>query len=304
MANYKQYQRSTYAPKPPRKIRVVRILLLGFILVVLYFIGRALFSTPTSVESNLPDTAPVANSNENSNTSQTANTNGLVNTDANTNINTNTDNSSHVPTSFTVSDDCTAIFSRGSGDQVVLTFNIGTAAEGEIQSVLESLTGAGVPADFFARGDVAEENPDLITQVSQASFPIYNLSYSHPRFTELTAAETAEELSRADAAISEATGISTKPFFRPPYGAVDDEVLSAVQESGYCPVTWTIDALDWSSDYTAEQSLERVLDNAGPGAIILMQASNAITAAIVPDLISAFQEQGYQIVSLDTLLSS
>jgi len=141
---------------------------------------------------------------------------------------------------------------------------------------------------------VAENNPDLINKISSAGFSIYNLSYNHPRFNDLPTSGMTEQLEKAEAAISQRTNKTTKPFFRPPYGEADEDVVTAV--------TSAVDAHDWSTEYTAEQSKERVLTNIGNGSIVLMQAANATTAEILSDVISQLKSQGYEIVNLNTLL--
>ncbi len=245
-----------------------------------------------------------------SNTNTTEDVNGNTNedttdaedTNANTNANVNVDTSS--ADSFDI-DTCAKVYSRGSAAEkrVSLTFNVGTTKQGDIDKVLSTLTNAGVKADFFARGDVAEEAPDLIKKISDAGFPVYNLSYSHPHFSDLPETGMSEQLEKAESAISQITGKTTKPFFRPPYGDADEDVLSVASSEGYCPITWTVDALDWSTEYTPEQSKERVMSNITNGTIVLMQAANATTAEIVPGIITDLQSQGYEIVDLDTLVA-
>ncbi len=288
-------------------MRIGRILIILAILFVLYLIGRAIFGSSGTTPLNLQTAdEPNANTNFNTNVSTDANlngnTNGNVNAATNANSNANANTSTNT-TGFSTAD-CTKTFSRGSADQkrITLTFNVGTSKEGQIQKVLDSLKNTSTAAAFFARGDVAENNPDLINKIDQAGFPIYNFSYNHPYFTDLPPSGIAEQLEKAESAISQRTGKTTKPFFRPPYGSIDDDVFAAVKEAGYCSVTWTIDALDWSSDSTDESSKERVLTNATNGAIILMQASNAITADIVSSLITELQAKGFTLVDLTTLL--
>ncbi len=305
MANYRRYQ--GYKPKRSLASRfsLGKALLIVGIIIVVYLIGRALFSPAPSLESNVPEPSNtnVAPSEEmiDENSNNAANSN--QNSNASTNTASNTNSVAEQSVAFSA-EDCEATVSSGDGSskQISLTFNVGTTKEGDVQKVLEALTSTDTPADFFARGDVAEENPDLIKTIAEAGFSIYNLSYDHPRFTDLTAGAMEEQLEQADGAISAQTGKSTKPFFRPPYGASDETVVATVTEAGYCPITWTVDALDWSSDYSASDSKERVISSLRNGAIVLMQASNAITAEIVPQVITEAEGQGYSIVPLDTLL--
>jgi len=301
---YQKYQKSSNF-KGNKALKYTVFIAIG---VVVFFILKALFGTSTEVTIKYPDdlnptvetetTTEGENSNENINN---ANDNSNSNENSNTNINVNVDSS--VAEAFDISN-CDRVYSRGSASakEVTLTFNVGTTKEGDIDKLLTSLKDSGTTADFFARGDVAEENRDLIKKISNAGFPVYNLSYDHQRFNSLSADSIAEQLADAESAISQTTGKSTKPFFRPPYGEANDAVVSAVTEEGYCPITWTVDALDWSTDYTDEASKERVISNISNGAIILMQAANSTTATIVPQIITELKESGYSFVNLTDLL--
>lgn len=296
MPNYQQYQRYKRQPEGSG-FKFGKILVILAIIFVIYLIGRAIWGGSGELESTLPaenTSTEVVDEETNTNT----NVNAEEETNTNTNVNTATAGSFDLET-------CTRVYSRGGSDekQVSLTFNVGTAKEGEIQKVLDTLSNTSTPADFFARGDVAEENPDLINKISGGGFSVYNLSYNHPHFNDLPESGVTEQLTKAEEAISQRTNKTTKPFFRPPYGEADEDVLAAVSAAGYCPVTWTVDAMDWSTAYTTEQSKERVLSNVANGAIVLMQASNSTTADILPSVISQLKEQGYNIVNLDTLLT-
>lgn len=300
MAHYQQYRRY----KPPSKrptLQVGKIVVLIGIAFILYLIGKSIFGGSREVESVLPNT-----NTEVEIASEDSNSNSNINTDTNeTNSNANVNVDTSDAESFSLSA-CSRVISSGGSDKkaVSLTFNVGTTKEGAIQEVLDVLKDANVDADFFARGDVAEKNSDLINKISNAGFPIHNLSYSHPYFTDLPSSGISEQLENAEAAISQRTGKTTKPFFRPPYGDADEDIAIAAQEAGYCTVTWSIDAMDWSTEYSAKQSKDRVLSNVKSGSIILMQASNSVTAEIIQDVITQLKNDGYSIVQLDSLLAS
>ncbi len=308
---YQKYQKSSNF-KGNKALKYIIFIAIG---AVLFFILKAIFGTSSEVTIKYPDdinpnvtnsnTEEIGtlNENTNSNTNTNSNENSNTNSNTNTNSNSNTNVDSSVAAAFDI-DNCDQVYSRGSASdkKVTLTFNVGTTKEGDIDKLLTALKDSGTTADFFARGDVAEENNAIIKKISDAGLAVYNLSYDHPKFNSLTEDEIIQELSDADSQISQITGKSTKPFFRPPYGEADDEVVGVVTGEGYCPVTWTVDALDWSSDYTAEASKDRVISNVANGAIILMQASNSTTAIIVPQIISELKDSGYQFVNLNDLL--
>lgn len=306
MLGYQNYQKYNNKPKESG-FKYVKILVVLAIIFVIYLILKSLFGGNNEVtliypEQNIPEineVVQVINNNINNNLN--------INNNSNTNENTNSNKNVNVDTASADSFDlesCDRVYSRGSTSDknVSLTFNVGTTKEGDIQKVLDSLTSSNVEADFFARGDVAEENAGLINKIHDAGFSIYNLSYNHPHFNDLPTSGVAEQLTKAESAISSLTSKTTKPFFRPPYGEADGDVVDAVVAEGYCPITWSVDALDWSSDYSPAESKARVLSKISNGSIILMQAANSTTAQILPELITELKELGYGIVSLDKLI--
>lgn len=308
MPNYQQYQR--YRSHPEHKgFKFGKILIFLGILVVLFLIGRTLFISddkPTTVFSGNQENSNVNSElNANSNANIDANSNMAVNGNSNSNINSSTNTNTAVSGAFSLAK-CTTVYSRGSATakKVSLTFNVGSDKLGDIQKLLDALKATSTAADFFARGDKATSNPDLIAKINDAGFPIFNLSNNYPHFTDLPESGITEQLSNADSAISKITGKTTKPFFRPPYGdTLDSDIVKTITEAGYCPVAWSIDAMDWSADYTAAQSKERVLSKVTNGSIILMQASNSTTAEIITDVINQLKAKGYSIVHLQELLS-
>lgn len=306
MANYQHsqyYQRSR--PGGRSGGRLTKPVLALIALAIIYLIARAIFGggKENTIANDL-EQLTVNQTTTNLNVAETnTNTGGAA---ANTNsASTNTAiSTSSGP--FSLANDCTAVRSRGSADtaSVSLTFNVGSTKEGSIDTVLSALTSAGVPAAFFATGDVAEGNSGLVKKIHDQGFPVYNGGDSLTRFTDLTPVQIATQLSAAESSISGITSATTKPFFRPPYGSIDEETTTAITDAGYCPVTWTIDALDWSTDSTAASSTERVLSRAANGSVILMQASNSITGEILDDVITGLREKGFTIVELSGLLAS
>ncbi|XOU93966.1 MAG: polysaccharide deacetylase family protein [Candidatus Kerfeldbacteria bacterium] len=302
MPGYQSYQKYHNKPKASG-FKYVKILVILAIIFVVYLILKSLFGGNNEVtliypEQNIPEfTEVVQNTNTNSNTNENKNSNENSNSNKNVNINTASADSFDL-------ESCDSVYSRGSTSEknVSLTFNVGTTKEGDIQKVLDSLTSSNVEADFFARGDVAEENSELINKINDAGFSVYNLSYNHPHFNDLPTSGIVEQLTKTESAISSLTSKTTKPFFRPPYGEADEDVVTTIVAEGYCPITWSVDALDWSSDYSPAESKERVLSKISNGSIVLMQAANSTTAQILPELITELKDLGYGIVSLDKLL--
>jgi peptidoglycan-N-acetylglucosamine deacetylase len=66
-------------------------------------------------------------------------------------------------------------------------------------------------------------------------------------------------------------------------------------------VTWDIDTEDWQGR-TAAQITDTVMGNAHNGAIVLMHVAAKHTAEALPGIITRLRNEGYELVTLTTLL--
>jgi peptidoglycan/xylan/chitin deacetylase (PgdA/CDA1 family) len=212
----------------------------------------------------------------------------------------NTDTNKESEKKPTASMDFTEIV-RGnqSKNQVVFTFDGGAGIQ-SLQPILDTLKKYKIKGTFFITGKWAENNVDLVKQISDAGHEIFNHTYDHPHLPQLTNEQIIEELNKTDEIISKITGKSTKPFFRAPFGERDSRVLEIAKQAGYRSIYWTIDALDWkeSEGYTSQQAKQRVLNNLKPGTIYLMHVGDNITGQILDELFVNIENKGYSIVPL------
>jgi peptidoglycan/xylan/chitin deacetylase (PgdA/CDA1 family) len=176
---------------------------------------------------------------------------------------------------------------------MVLTFDAGSD-RGFAADILDILAEKGVTATFGMTGAWAEANPDLILRIVAEGHDLINHSWSHPDFTTIDSTQRAEQLRSVEDLVRAQTGVAMKPYFRPPYGAYNESVLSDLLANGYnINVMWTIDTLGWNG-LTAEQVNQRVFDGAQPGAIVLMHVgAQSSDAAALPAMIDTLREMGY-----------
>jgi len=192
---------------------------------------------------------------------------------------------------------------RGSPNErkIALTFDAGSSRD-PAPAILETLRSEGVRATFFLTGRWAEKNPDLVRAIARDGHLIGNHSYSHPDFRRLSATEIAEEIEKTEKIIEREAGVSTKPYFRPPYGGLDRRVLDTIGEAGYITVYWSVDSWDgFKKGITADEIRRRVLSRAKPGAIVLMHCGNRSTAEALPEIIRSLRAQGYELVPVSEL---
>jgi peptidoglycan/xylan/chitin deacetylase (PgdA/CDA1 family) len=194
---------------------------------------------------------------------------------------------------------------------VAFTFDAGADA-GFTAQILDLLKAEGITVSFGIVGRWAEQNPELLLRIAREGHHIINHSYDHASFTgrstneaALSQAERWRELDLTEEAIKAVTGVSTKPYFRPPYGDCDDSVNADIYADGYLyNVMWTVDSLGWRGIPSAEIA-QRCLSLAEPGAVYVFHVgSESQDAAALVDIIEGLQQLGYSIVSVPTLLAS
>jgi peptidoglycan/xylan/chitin deacetylase (PgdA/CDA1 family) len=200
---------------------------------------------------------------------------------------------------------------RGNPDRplVALTFDAGADA-GYTTRILETLRSEKIKASFSITGQWAQQYPDLVKAIAGDGHLLMNHSQDHPSFTglstgtaPLTREERISQLEQAEEAIKALTGVSTRPYFRPPFGDVDGSVLCDAYAAGYgYVVMWSVDTGGWNHA-TAEQILQTSLAGARPGAIYIMHlGSQSADAAALPQVIQGLRAKGYQFGTVADLL--
>ena len=184
---------------------------------------------------------------------------------------------------------------------LAISFDDGPADEYTPQ-VLEVLKQENVRAAFFCIGKRIVENESLFRQVHEQGHVIGNHSYSHtPSFDMMPASRMLEDVRKTDEAIKKAIGLQPKAF-RPPYGVTTPAMKTVMSKGGYTAIGWNIRSLDTVAR-DEKQLLEKLVRLLKPGAVILLHDTQKITLSILPRLISAARNEGYEFVRLDKLLN-
>jgi peptidoglycan/xylan/chitin deacetylase (PgdA/CDA1 family) len=194
---------------------------------------------------------------------------------------------------------------------VALTFDAGSDV-GYASEILDILAANGIRATFGMTGRWAEDNPALVGRMVTDGHQLVNHSYDHPSFTgrstgtlPLSRAQRLEQLARADAAIRAAAGVTTVPWFRPPYGDEDASVRADVALAGYrYELLWTVDSTGWRGT-SPDAVVQRCLDGAVPGAIYLFHVGSASTDhAALQRIIDGLRDGGYGFATATQLIGA
>ncbi len=189
--------------------------------------------------------------------------------------------------------------------EVALTFDAG-GAEGQPFSLINTLKSKGVPATFFFTGEWAQSHQAVVDAVKGAGYLIGNHTTDHADLVTPARSDTfiCYQLGLANQIIADRAGISgTRPYFRPPNGSYNSQVVDRAAGIGYKTVLWSIDTIDWNDATSADAIYNRVVANLGPGKIILMHVGSLHEPEALPRVIDYIKSQGYTIVTLDQLLA-
>ncbi len=195
------------------------------------------------------------------------------------------------------------VYCNGPADRkmVCLTFDDGPDAEVTPQ-VLDVLRDYNVEANFFFKGNRVKKYRSVVKRAFNEGHLVLSHAYSHQELDKMIPYDIYREIVAAEDVIAAVTG--RKPALtRPPFGAVNEDVINEFTKSGNKLILWSIDTLDWSHK-DRNHIARNVLDNVRSGDIILMHSDEdkGETAAALPIIIEGLQERGYQIVTLDQML--
>jgi peptidoglycan/xylan/chitin deacetylase (PgdA/CDA1 family) len=188
---------------------------------------------------------------------------------------------------------------------IALTFDAGSDL-GNTGLVLDTLAAKGVRASFGITGEFAEAHPDEVRRMAREGHVVINHSYSHWSFTGvssdevlLTADERQRDLRHADEVLAALVGGTTAPFWRPPFGDYDESVLDDVGAIGFgVTVMWTFDSLGWKG-IAVDDIVDRVLDLAEPGAIVVMHVgSQSDDGPALDRIIDGLRAMGYEFTAM------
>ncbi|MGK2856251.1 MAG: polysaccharide deacetylase family protein [Thermoanaerobaculia bacterium] len=156
------------------------------------------------------------------------------------------------------------------GNEVWLTIDDGPDPR-DTTEILDALSRHSATATFFVKGSRALENPALIRAISEGGHGVANHSHDHPSATFwcLPPNEIRSEIDRCNAAIASILG-APPSLFRAPVGMKNPFVHPALDARGMTLVAWSARGFDGVDGFDVDATVERVLRDARPGAIILL----------------------------------
>ena len=184
-----------------------------------------------------------------------------------------------------------------------LTFDAGYE-NGNTPAILEALKKHQAPAVFFAVGNFIKDNPDLIKRMITEGHIVGNHTMTHPDMSQISSMESFQkELEGVEELYTSVTGEPMTKFYRPPRGVYSTENLSMAKELGYSTLFWSLAYVDWIQEQqpSKEEAFQKLIPRIHPGAIVLLHNTSSTNAAILDELLTRWEEMGYQFHSIKEL---
>ncbi|WP_244297344.1 polysaccharide deacetylase family protein [Brevibacillus antibioticus] len=163
--------------------------------------------------------------------------------------------------------------------------------------VLDIFAHYQVKATFFCVGQMVKYNPKILERIVKEGHVVGNHSWDHPDFTKIPLLAVHEQVERTSDQIEKVVGVRPR-MVRPPYGAVNEEVIQLFAASDYEMILWDIDSWDWKG-LTGPQVASNILGHVTPGAVVLQHSAGGTKDTLkgsvdaLPYVIEVLREQKY-----------
>ena len=204
--------------------------------------------------------------------------------------------------------------------EVALVFNAIDTVEG-LTDVLNALREYEVPGTFFLNGEFLRRHPGAAREIAKSGHEVGSLFYAYFNMTDssfkIDKNFIKQGLARNEDDFFAATGRELSLLWHAPYYFVNSDIIAASREMSYTYVGRDIDPLDWvgREDATlaayympAADLIERIIKLKQPGSIIPIRIGRTDPGRDdylfhrLDTLINGLVDQGYEIVSVSTLI--
>jgi len=193
-------------------------------------------------------------------------------------------------------------------NEVALTFDDGSC-EICIGTLVTNLELTGASATFCPNGRYAKNFAPYVARIrvliAEGRVEMCNHTFSHPDLATLSDAQIRSELLDNEAWIEKTFWVTSRPFFRPPYGAYNARVMQVAGELGFTRVVlWSGSFADSKPSTSPNDTLIAIHMEAAPGLIMLGHANYLSTCVELPEIVAYLTSKGLKTVTLSQLVGT
>ncbi|MFZ0835619.1 MAG: polysaccharide deacetylase family protein [Mycobacterium sp.] len=167
--------------------------------------------------------------------------------------------------------------------------------------LLQVLNDNDAKATFFLIGNKVAANPAGAKRIVDAGMEVGSHTWEHPNMTTLPADAIASQFTRANDAITAATG-QTPKLWRPAGGLTDDAVNKVAAQQGLAAILWDVIPFDWINDANTAATRYMLMSQIKPGSVVLFHDTYSSTVDLVYQFIPVLKANGYRLVTVSKLL--
>ncbi|OBF81907.1 carbohydrate degradation protein [Mycobacterium sp. 852002-51163_SCH5372311] len=182
---------------------------------------------------------------------------------------------------------------------VALTFDDGPSPYTD--RLLQVLKNSDSKATFFLIGNKVAANPGGAKRIADAGMEIGSHTWEHPNMTTIPADDVAAQFSKANDAITAATG-RTPALYRPAGGLSNDAVRQTAGRFGLAEILWDVIPFDWANDSNTAATRSILMRQIKPGSVVLFHDTYSSTVDLVYQFIPVLKANGYHLVTVSELL--
>jgi peptidoglycan/xylan/chitin deacetylase (PgdA/CDA1 family) len=184
---------------------------------------------------------------------------------------------------------------------VALTFDDGPSPFDD--RLLQILKDNDAKATFFLIGNKVAANPAGAKRIADAGMEIGSHTWEHPNMATLPAEDIAAQFSKANDAITAATG-RAPTLYRPAGGLSTDVVRQTAATFGLAEILWDVIPFDWANDSNTAATRQLLMSQIKPGSVVLFHDTYSSTVDLVYQFIPVLKANGYRMVTVSELLGS
>jgi peptidoglycan/xylan/chitin deacetylase (PgdA/CDA1 family) len=182
---------------------------------------------------------------------------------------------------------------------VALTFDDGPGPFDD--RLLQILKDNDAKATFFLIGNKVAADPAGAKRIADAGMEIGNHTWEHPNMATIPPEDIAGQFSRANDAITAATG-RTPTLYRPAGGLSSDAVRQTAAKFGLAEILWDVIPFDWANDSNTAATRYMLMTYIKPGSVVLFHDTYSSTVDLVYQFIPVLKANGYRLVTVSELL--
>jgi peptidoglycan/xylan/chitin deacetylase (PgdA/CDA1 family) len=189
----------------------------------------------------------------------------------------------------------------GPGRSVAITVDDGTDAE-VLEAYLDFAESTGVRLTFFANGrrpGWSTHAMRIAALVESGQVQIGNHTWFHKNLTRLGERSIASEVTRNERFFRTHYGVSSRPYFRPPYGAHNARTDRICADLGYSRIVMWNENLGDSRLLTPGELLAQARVALRPQGLVLAHANHPTITTLFPQISELLRESALVTRTLD-----